>query len=412
MTILDEDADAIGKAIRALLARPLLLRSQDADLFRSVAIHRSSLSQWFEDDLGWQLQVDVRSGIARLHKRVDRADPRRGLRRTRSSKRPFDPLRYQLLALVCAELLRRPHAALGDLADAVARLCGADEDLADLDLTRHADRVAFVDVLLWLLELGAVEVTAGEVEGFGGSQDVDAVLRANTTLLPLLLSSDRPPSRVDAHDPESWVEQLLEEPRYGTAATDPGNTDRDQRARWARHQVVRRLVDEPAVDLDELHPVVRDYLYSPSGREKVLSAARKAGFVVERHADAWIAIDPSRESTPNTFGSTGKPSTAEQAAAVLLATLVTDGADGDRRLVPRTIDALQRVLQAYMERNPRWARSARARGGSEVLAEEAIDLLEEFGLVVRRSDEITPRPAAARFSVRIATQSPDEEEPS
>jgi hypothetical protein len=49
--------------------------------------------------------------------------------------------------------------------------------------------VAFVDVLLWLIDVRAVDVTAGEVDGFGSSQDVDAVLVADTTLIPLLLQT-------------------------------------------------------------------------------------------------------------------------------------------------------------------------------------------------------------------------------
>ena len=401
MSLSNQDAETRASAIRALLACPLILRRRNEELFRNLASLRGFLEPWFEDNLGWQLYVDVRAGIARLHKRTQSPDPRRGLRRTRSSKRPFDAFRYQLLALICAELLRRPHTTLGDLADAIGRICAADGALRPLDIGRHADRIAFVDVLLWMIEIGAVDVTAGEIDGFGGSQETDAVLVADTTLIPLLLSSDTAPSRIRADSPSQWIEQLTHEPRYGTAATDPENTDRDQRARWSRHQAVRRLLDGPAVDLDELHPGVRQYLLTPAGRDKAISAAGAAGFSVERHADVWLAIDPSRESTATTFTSAGRSSTAEQAAAIVLAMLVQVGPDGRRQGLPRSTSSLRLALEDHLARTPGWARAFRAGDGVDALLADAIDVLEEFGLVRRVGESIVPRPAAARFSVRV-----------
>jgi len=399
----NHETETRAAAIRALLASPLLLRSRNEELFRSVATLRGPLKSWFEDNLGWQLQVDVRAGIARLHKRTQSPDSRRGLRRKRSSKRSFDAFRYQLLALTCAELLRRPHTTLGDLGDALTRICTADDGLRSVDVGRHSDRVAFVDVLLCLIDLGAVDVTAGEVDGFGSSEDVDAVLVADTTLIPLLLSSDTAPSRVDAGTPGQCINQLLNEPRYGTAATDIENTDRDQRARWSRHQAIRRLLDDPAVDLDDLHPGVRSYLFTPAGRDKAISAAEEAGLAVERHADVWLAIDPTRESTAGTFTSVGRSATAEQAAAIVLATLVSVDVDGHRHLLRRSTLSLRRALEEHLKTNTGWARAFRNGPGVDALLADAIELLEEFGLVRRDGDDIVPRPAAGRFSVRVVT---------
>jgi uncharacterized protein (TIGR02678 family) len=265
--------------------------------------------------------------------------------------------------------------------------------------------VAFVDVLLWLIEVGAVDVTAGEVDGFGSSQDVDAVLVADTTLIPLLLSSDTAPSRVHADTPARWIDQLLNEPRYGTAATDLENTDRDQRARWSRHQAIRRLLDDPAVDLNELHPGVRSYLFTPAGRDKAISAAEEAGLAVERHADVWLAIDPTRESTTATFTSAGRSSTAEQAAAIVLAILVSVDVDGQRHLLRRSMLSLRRALEEHLTTSPGWARAFRNGPGADALLSESVELLEEFGLVRRDGDDVVPRPAAGRFAVRVVTGS-------
>jgi uncharacterized protein (TIGR02678 family) len=403
VSVSDHDTHSKAAAIRALLASPLLLRSHDEELFRSVATQRGVLEPWFEENLGWQLHVDVRAGIARLHKRTRSPDPRRGLRRSGASKRPFDAFRYQLVALICAELLRRPHTTLGDLSDAIAHTCAMDEVLRPLDVGRQADRVAFVDALLWLIDVGAVDVTAGEIDGFSSSQDIDAVLIANTTIIPLLLSSDTAPSRIRAETSAQWVERLLDEPRYGTAATDVEGIDRDQRARWARHQAIRGLLDDPAVDLESLHPAVRTYLFSPAGRDKVLAAAADAGLSVERHADVWLAIDPTRESTPAPFTSTGRASTVDQAAAIVLSQLVDVDGDGRRRLLSRSTASLGRALHDQLKKSPGWAQTYRSGPGADALLSEAIDRLEEFGIAVREGDHVVPRPAAGRFAVRIVT---------
>lgn len=393
----DQDAELRASAIRALLASPLVLRSRDEDMFRNVAGQRGFLQSWFEDNLGWLLHVDVRAGIARLHKRTSRPDARRGICSTRASSRPFDAFRYQLLALICAELLRRPHVTLGDLTDAIARICSTDQDLRTLDIGRHSHRLALVDALLWLIDVGAVDVTAGEVDEFGRSREIDAVLVADTTLIPMLLSSDVPPSRVGAGDPAGWLEGLLKEPRYG----DPQNMDRDQRVRRSRHEAIRILLDDPVLDMQDLPPDVRDYLSTPSGRDKARSAAQEAGLEVERHGDAWLAIDGTRESTPVTFSSTGRSSTAQQASAILLALMVHADGDGRRHPERRSMTSLRRELLDHMRDTPGWARTYRSGDGVDTLLEESLRLLEEFGLIRREGAEVVPRPAAGRYAVHV-----------
>jgi uncharacterized protein (TIGR02678 family) len=394
-------------AIRALLARPLRLRRHDPELFRSIAVHRTFLVPWFEDHLGWRLHVDVRAGTARLHKRTTNPDARRGLVRRRTTEQPFDPRRYQLFALACAELLARPHATLGELADAVQLAARTDPDLLDVDMTRQAHRFAFVDVVTWLHEVGAIEVTAGDIGQFADAKPTDAVLRADTSLIPLLLSSDVPPSRVQASSGEQWLEVLAAEPRYGTAATDPEHTDRDQRNRWARHQALRRLLDDAAVDLDELPPTVRGYLDTPAGRDKALAAATSAGFIVERHADVWLAIDETGGSTLASLGSTATMSTVEQATMIVLARLVTPDKNGERRPVRRSREALRGELDARLRSNRRWARKYQVADGAALLLGDALARLEELALVRIDGDFVLPRPAASRFAVRLAEEVTD-----
>lgn len=131
-------------AVRRLLAEPLLDSGAAPDDFRLVARHIGWLTDYFEKSCGWTLTVDVASGYARLAKRPAAVDTTRPLRRTRGVGGPFDRRRYQLLCLVCAELVRHPTTTVGLLAGAV----GAE---AGLVTSRQGERVAFVDALRVLI---------------------------------------------------------------------------------------------------------------------------------------------------------------------------------------------------------------------------------------------------------------------
>lgn len=398
------DAEDFGRALRILLARPLLLRSEEAESFRLIATQRRDLREWFESNLGWRLYIDLPGGIARLHKRSLAKDPRRGLRRVSGSKRAFDPLRYQLLCLVCAELLRRPHQTMGDLADTIEQVTASDEQLANFDTTRHVHRLAFVDVLVWMQERGVIEATAGRFEAFSSTEKSDAVLRARTHLIPQLLSCETPPSRVaslaQAHTPDEWIEALSKERRDTHFEQEPQSMDQSQRNLRARHRILRRLVDDPVMDLKELSAPELHYLQSPSGREKIMKALAKAGFICERHTDTWLAIDPSLESSdvPALFGM--RPSVVQQVACLLLMKLVDVDKRGSRVGLPRSVEALESDLASHMERNPKWGRAAR-KAGVELSCREALERLAEFGLVLIRDAQVFPRPAAARYSVEL-----------
>lgn len=405
MTSNELRGESLAPAIRGLLARPLIQRRTDPDLFRAIAVCRAPLSRWFEDNLGWRLVVDLPGGFARLHKRAAILDSKRGLRRPRGARRPFDGFRYQLLALACAHLLRRPLITMGDLADAIARVMGSDEVFASFDATRQGHRLAFVDVLVWLRDHGAVECTAGEMEGFSAAERGDAVLKANTTIIPQLLSSDTPPSRIREDlvdqsardDAAEWVERLAGEPRYALVADDPAGAERGLRVQWARHQVLRRLLDDPVLDLDALQPAVREYLQSAAGRDKVLDVVGEAGLSCERHRQVWLALDPTGESSDGPPLFSRRPSVTHQVAGIVLGVLVPTAPDGTRQPGARSLESLEAAVEDRMRRHPSWARGAR-KAGVAVTCAEALGLLESFGLVERDGDQVRPRPAAARFS--------------
>ena len=149
-SVLDDHlASERSVAARSLLANPLLDAGNDADAFRSVVRHARWLTEFFEQTCGWALTVDAASGFARLAKRAVEVDVTRPLRRARGDEAPFDRRRYELLCLVCAELVRHPVTTVGLLASAMVGATG-------LDTGRYSERAAFVDTLRALRSWGAL----------------------------------------------------------------------------------------------------------------------------------------------------------------------------------------------------------------------------------------------------------------
>lgn len=104
-----QEAEEIALAIRALLAAPLLTAERDMVALDLVRRHGEALTSWFDENCGWQLQVEPRRGYARLHKTTPTPDATRPARRLRSTRAPFDRRRYALLCVIAAEL-SRPRA--------------------------------------------------------------------------------------------------------------------------------------------------------------------------------------------------------------------------------------------------------------------------------------------------------------
>ena len=134
---------------------------------------------------------------------------------------------------------------------------------ATLDTSKKGERGAFVDALRALVAWGALRVTSGDIDTFLDNETANALLISDTARLHRLLVSSVAPSSLPAQtEAVEATESLRTEPRYGDTDTASGEVQ----LRWARHRVGRRLLDDPAVHLDELSDAERNYLTSPSGR--------------------------------------------------------------------------------------------------------------------------------------------------
>lgn len=395
-----------SQAARALLASPLLDGDAEPAAFRLVVRHRVWLIDYFEQACGWALTVDPGSGFARLAKRAPGVpDPTRPLRRTRGEGAAFDRRRYQLLCIVCAELVRYPVTTVGLLASAATAEAG-------LDTSRYSERGAFVDALRVLVSWGALGVSAGEVDAFLDSERANAMLSADTARLHRLLVSAAAPSALpESLDVDGVTERLLAEPRYGDAArddpgdrsdpSDPNNLSDlsdEARNRWARHRLGRRLLDDPAIHVDDLSTAERTYLSSISGRRWVRDRVAEAGFELEERAEGLLAVDPDGAATDRQFPA--PLGNAHQLALLLADRLVPTGLDGRRRVGVLAPDQLRAEVDSVLDRFPRWARGHRDGDGPQRLARDAVDLLVGFGLARREPNgAVVARPALARYTI-------------
>jgi uncharacterized protein (TIGR02678 family) len=383
-------ADERSQAVRALLADPWLDAEASPDSFRLVARHGPWLVDYFEKTCGWTLAVDAASGFARLAKRAVAVDASRPLRRTRTVPAPFDRRRYQLLCLVCAELVRQPMITVGWLAAAVATEAG-------LDTSRQGERAAFVDALRALIAWGALRATAGEVDAFVDSDRANALLSADTARLHrLVVSAAAPSSLPEQLETQEAADRLLVEPRYGSAGQDWADAGDEARNRWARHRLGRRLLDDPVVYFDDLSVAEQAYVASPSGRKWVRDRLGEAGFELEERAEGLVAVDPDAIATDRQFPA--PLGNVHQLALLLVDRLVPTGADGRRALGRLTPAQLGREVDAVLARFPGWAKGQRDEGGPERLGRDAADLLVSFGLARRDPDgALVALPALARY---------------
>ncbi|MEV1000443.1 TIGR02678 family protein [Nonomuraea sp. NPDC050202] len=403
------EKEEIARAIRTLLGRPLVSRHDDPAAFDLIRKRRGPLIQWFDYFCGWRLIVEPRQGYARLVK-TGPPGPRtasRPARRRRTTRAPFDRRRYTLLCLCSAELLTSPVTTIGMLAQRVVQAAAVEPDVPAFDPVRNEERAAFVDAVKLLEHYGAVTAMDGVTEAYLGDEDAKVLYRVDTTRVIRLLAAPVPPSRVAAAPaPPSGAgaapvaasaeaqgtgvpAELTAEARYG--GDEPTGT---QRTLWARHSLIRRLLDEPVVYRDELTPAQSAYAASLTGCRLLRRAAEEAGFVLEERAEGFLLVDPDAIATDTRFPDDG--SHAKVAALLMLDLLVTSG--------PVTAERLDAEAARLLRRFPQWARAYQSDGGGPRLAADALEVLTQFGLARRSGDQVAALPAAARYRVERAVQ--------
>jgi uncharacterized protein (TIGR02678 family) len=404
------EREEVARAVRLLLARPLLTETSDPAGFELVRRRREPLAQWFDYTCGWSLVVEPRRGYARLAKVRAEPDGSRPARRARSGRAPFDRRRYVLLCVSAAELLSMPMTTIGMLADRVVRATAADRALPAFDPVHRAERTAFVDVLKLLESYDVLRAVDGATEAYVASVDAKVLYRVDTTLLMRLpaapVGASRlavPPDEVPTRF-EDLLTGLVRERRYGAVAGD-GTADDEhgetaatdaQRNLRLRHSVLRRLFDDPVLYRSDLAADELAYVTSLTGRQILRRAVEQAGFLLEDRAEGFLLVDPDALATDVRFPD--DTSTARVAALLLLEILCAAPAG----LLP---EQLAEAGTDLLRRFPRWAKAYRSADGAARLAEDAVGVLRDVGLARRVGGRVVARPAAHRYRLTGTTSS-------
>ena len=406
------EREEVARAVRLLLARPLLTEASDPAGFELVRRRREPLAQWFDYTCGWSLVVEPRRGYARLAK--VRADPdgSRPARRARSGRAPFDRRRYVLLCVTAAELLSMPMTTIGMLADRVVRATAADRALPAFDPVHRAERMAFVDVLKLLESYDVLRAVDGATEAYVASVEAKVLYRVDTTLLmrlpaaPVGASASPYPRtrcpRGSRTSSRAWC---------ASAATAARSRRRDGRGRARRDGRHGRPAQSEAASLGAAPPLRRPRPV-PGGPRR-----RRAGV---RHL-------PDRTPDPAPLGRTGRlppggtrrglPArrpgrdrhrrplprrhlTARVAALLLLEPLCAAPAG----LLP---EQLAEAGTGLLRRFPRWAKAYQSEDGAARLTDDAVRVLRDVGLAHRAGGRVVARPAAHRYRLTETTSSVD-----
>ncbi|QKZ23291.1 TIGR02678 family protein [Streptomyces chartreusis] len=400
------EREEVARAIRLLLAHPLLTAAADPAGFEVVRRRREPLAQWFDYTCGWSLVVEPRRGYARLAKVRANPDGSRPPRRARSGRAPFDRRRYVLLCLTAAELLSMPMTTIGMLADRVVQATAADPALAAFDPVHRPERMAFVDVLKLLESYDVLGAVDGTTETYVESAEAKVLYRVDTTLLMRLPAApvgasqlatplDEVPARF-----EELLTGLVRERRYGgalgdqlsdeTAATDA------QRNLRLRHSVLRRLFDDPVLYRADLAEDELAYVTSLTGRQILRRSVEQAGFLLEERAEGFLLVDPDGIATDVRFPD--DTSTARVAALLLLEPLCAAPAG----LLP---EQLAKAGADLLHRFPRWAKAYQSEDGAARLTDDAVRVLRDVGLARRTSGRVVACPAAYRYRLTQTTSS-------
>ena len=366
-------------ALRALLAKPLLIADTDGDVLVLIQRHLTELREWLNRETGWHLVAD--SETARLFKTAtvlsDASHPARG-----HNKEPFGRRRYVTLCLALSALARADaQTTLGSLADDVLTAAAEPELTAagfTLTLDSRADRSDLVAVIRLLLGWGVLIRVAGDEDAYL-SAGSDVLYDVRRPVLGVLLSGTRGPSTVRAGTLSERLAELIAEPLVESD---------DLRNQSLRRRLTRRLLEDPVVYYDELDDDERAYLLSQ--RHAITRRIEEAtGLIPEMRAEGIAMVDPDDELTDVRM-----PEQRTDGHVTLLV------AEYLARREEATLDELHGfVRRAAAEHAGYWRKGVKEPGAETELLAIALEKLSALRLVQVNGHAIRGRPAIARFAL-------------
>ncbi len=381
------------RALRALLAEPLLTAERAPEELLLVRRHADWLREWLGRNCGWTLHIDVE--LARLRKApADLADGTRAACDPGSGL-PFSRRRYVILCLALAVLERADRqTTLGNVAGEILSAATAEPafgaagmafDLESRDLRRD-----LVHVVRWLLERRVLARIHGTEEHFV-SRGGDVLYNVSRAALGAIMAVRRGPSTVPPGPFDERLAALIEE--------QPAESE-DAQNRRLRFSLMRRLLDDPVVYYRDLGAEEREYLTSQ--RPHLLRQVQEAtGLVGEVRQEGIAAVDPDGELTDVAMPTEGTEGHLTLLVAELLATQARRHPD----LPVSTTAVVAHVVGLQREHGEHWRRAATLPGAEVTLAEDALGRLEGLRLVQRNADGVLPLAAIGRYRIGATTVS-------
>jgi uncharacterized protein (TIGR02678 family) len=366
-------------ALRALLAKPLLVADTDGETLVLVRRYLPELREWLNRETGWRLVAD--SETVRLFKTApelsDASHPARG-----HNKEPFGRRRYVTLCLALSALARADaQTTLGSLADDVLT-AAAEPQLAatgfTLTLDNRSDRSDLVAVVRMLLGWGVLSRVAGDEDAYL-SAGTDVLYDVRRPVLGVVLSGIRGPSVITARAFDGRLAELTAEP---VVESD------ELRNQALRRRLTRRLLENPVVYYDELDEDERAYLLSQ--RHAITRRIAEAtGLISEMRAEGIAMVDPEDELTDVRM-----PEQRTDGHVTLLV------AEYLARRERATLDELHAfVRRAAAQHKGFWRKGVTEPGAETELLAIALEKLAALRLVTVDQPDVRSRPAIARFAL-------------
>jgi uncharacterized protein (TIGR02678 family) len=293
------DLGSYQQAVRLVLTHDIITGSRPRPgVLDQVLRWADQLTRDLRELLGYTLIATTRQ--VRLTRRLDAFDPGQGTMFAKNG-RPFDRRRLAYLCLVLASFQRsRVELSLADLVRAFAPAANAIDGLG-FDATVTAHKAAVVDVLDWLVERGALQLSDGSLEAWArDSERGDALYDIDHDICAALFKPARPLQHLTS------AAGLLDAPFV--------SAKRGAQRAAAAQRAARALVEYPVVYYAQTDPETGDALRLPGVAENL---ARLTGLAVERRAEGVLLADSGGRFTDRPFP--GRGGAVNRAAGLLLA---------------------------------------------------------------------------------------------
>ena len=162
-----------------------------------------------------------------------------------------------------------------------------------------------------------------------------------------------------------------------------------------RHELTRRLLDDPVLYTDTLAPHAQAYFINQRGT-MAARLCEATGLIAEQRAEGLALADASGQLTDVAMPAEG----TDAHATLLVAEYLAQRLRQARAPLHVAEEQIAAFLREAVDRYGRyWRKSARAPGAERELTQIVLDRLQRLLLVARESGGVRPLQAIARFSL-------------